>query len=324
MKAAFLLDKENYHRIYSKETIENISKMVELKGRFDIKDILNDELKDVEVVFSGWGGIQINDEVISHMPNLKLVLYGAGSIKRIQTKEMWESGIRISSASEMNAIPVAEYCYSVIQLSSKNFFRYINSNNEKVDVYQEVKGFYNRKIGIISYSKVGKKLIELLESTNNEIYLYDPYIKDSIKQKINVNTVGLDYIFENCDIISLNSPLLPETENMINYKLLSLMKEDSVFINTARGKIVNHTDLEKVAAERNDITFILDVTYPEPLPSSSILNKLKNVLLTPHIAGSLGDEIYLMGDAMYKELKLYLQSNSLQFEITKKEFERMA
>lgn len=325
MKAVYLLDLSNYNRIYSDKTKERINKKVDVLGRYDLDELENVDLKDVEIVFSGWGGIQFTDYVLSKLPKLKVIFFGAGSIKRVQTKEMWNKNIRITSASSVNAIPVAQYCLSVIQLASKNFFR-LSKKSElyKNDVYDNVKGFYGRKIGIISYSKVGRELINYLKNTNNDLYLYDPYLSADDGEKIGAKVVGLDYIFKNCDIVSLNSPLLEETVNMINKDYLDLMKKDAVFINTARGKIVNHCDLIEVFSKRKDLLAILDVTYPEPLDKSSKLLEMENVIITPHIAGSLGDEIYSMGDLMYNELLNYLNSGKLDFEITEKDFKRMA
>lgn len=328
MKCVFLLDKNNFERIYSKEVINKISDKIEIIGRFESVDEIP-EGSDINIVFSGWGGVPINKKAIDKMPNLKLVLYGAGTIKKIQSEEMRDKGIRISSASQANAIPVAQYTTSLIQLLLKDFFRLSkiskNIRNNKLDVYNLNKGFYNRNIGIISYSNIGKRVIENIQKlSNNNIFVYDPYYSEEYLKEKGLIKSTLQDIFSNCDVVSLHSPLIKETEYMIGYEHFSSMKENASFINTARGKIIKTDELIRAFTERKDLMAILDVTDPEPLEDNSPLYDMDNIILSPHIAGSLGNETYLMGESMYDELIRFLNGEELEYEITKEKFKRMA
>lgn len=328
MKAVFLLDEDNYNIIYSEDCIKKIGEEVEILGRFDrLEGDLN--LSDVDFVFSGWGAVPIDKKALEVMPKLKVVFYGAGSIKRVQTEEMWQKPVRITSASTANAIPVAQYTTSLIQLLLKNFFvlsrRVKDLRQNKMDVHKLTDGFYKRKIGIISYSKIGKEVIKNIQNlSENEIYIYDPLYDESFFNEKGLIKASLDEIFEKCDVVSLHSPLLKETEGMINCEHFAKMKEGASFINTARGKIINTDDLIKVFKERDDLTAILDVSEPEPLEKDSDLYDMENIILSPHIAGSLGNETFLMGKLMYEELIRYLETGDLKYEINHDDFLRMA
>ena len=328
MKAVFLLDADNYKIIYSEECIKKISEKVHIIGRFDRLEGAPD-LSDVDFVFSGWGAVPIDKKALKAMPKLKAVFYGAGSIKKVQTEEMWQKPVRITSASTANSIPVAQYTTSLIQLLLKDFFTLTRKAKDlrqnKMDVHNLTKGFYKRKIGIISYSKIGKEVIKNLKNlSENEIYIYDPfYDQDFFKEK-GLIKASLEEIFEKCDVVSLHSPLLKETEDMINYKHFSKMKQSAAFINTARGKIINTDDLIKIFRDRTDLTAILDVSDPEPLDKDSALYDMDNVILSPHIAGSLGNETFLMGELMYDELIRYIETGDLKYEISHEDFLRMA
>lgn len=328
MKAVFLLSEENYKRIYSDACLEKIKKEVEVLGRFDsIAEAV--DLSDVDFVFSGWGAVPMDKIALDAMPKLKLVLYGAGSIKRVQTDYMWERGVDITSASSANAIPVAQYTTSLIQLLLKDFFKLTSiSKSErinKLDVYNLSKGFYKRNIGIISYSKIGQAVINNLKYlSDNNIYVYDPFYDEDFFRKEGLIKAELNEIFDKCDVISLHSPLLKETEDMITIEQFSRMKENASFINTARGKIINTEDLIKVFTSRSDLTAILDVTDPEPLSKDSSLYDMDNIILSPHIAGSIGNETYLMGEMMYDELIRYINGSELKHQITHEDFRRMA
>lgn len=111
---------------------------------------------------------------------------------------------------------------------------------------------------------------------------------------------------------------------MIDKKYFEMMKENAVFINTARGAIVNESEMIEVLKKRKDITAYLDVVYPEPPAKDSLLYELENVFLTPHIAGSEGNEVARMGQFMLDELKRFVKNEPLKYEITKSMYERMA
>src|SRR5690606_39096429 len=95
------------------------------------------------------------------------------------------------------------------------------------------------------------------------------------------------------------------------------MKRGATFINTARGAVVNEEDLIAVFRERTDLQALLDVTYPEPPANDSPLYVLDNVLITPHIAGSIGPECRRMAAYMIEELKRFINNEPLKWGLTK-------
>src|SRR5699024_11804912 len=122
----------------------------------------------------------------------------------------------------------------------------------------------------------------------------------------------LEDIFKNADVVSLHAPLLQETKGMITASHFQSMKENASFINTARGEIVREVEMLDVLKEREDLTAILDVVYPEPPAADSLLYTLPNVILTPHIAGSEGKECARLGTYMLDEFRRYLQGEDLK------------
>lgn len=190
--------------------------------------------------------------------------------------------------------------------------------------YLTIRGSYKSKVGLISLSSVGRKTNEFLQNFDVEVLAYDPFVSEEAAKALNVKRVSLEEIFTESDVVSLHSPLLPETEGMIDGKLLSSMKERATFINTARGAIVKEEEMIEVLNNRPDLTAILDVTNPEPPVKDSPLFTMENVVLTPHIAGSLGNETGRLGEYMLHELKSYLKAEPLQYEITEGRFKTLA
>lgn len=102
------------------------------------------------------------------------------------------------------------------------------------------------------------------------------------------------------------------------------MKTNATFINTARGAIVKEDELIKVFKKREDLTAILDVTNPEPPVTESPLYDMDNIVITPHIAGSAGNEVARMSKMVGDEAIRYVQNKPLQHQITKKDYQTMA
>ena len=118
--------------------------------------------------------------------------------------------------------------------------------------------------------------------------------------------VTLADVFRLADVVSLHTPLLPETVGLVTGAHLATMKSGATFINTAWGPIVRQTQMIDVLARRPDLQAVLDVCDPEPPGADSLLYTLPNVVLTPHIAGSVGTECRRMGRYMVEELERYL------------------
>ena len=139
-----------------------------------------------------------------------------------------------------------------------------------------------------------------------------------------VERVSLEELFARSDIISLHTPWLPATEGLITGELLASMKLNATLINTSRGAIVREQEMIAVLRQRPDLWAVLDVVYPEPPVPSSPLYELPNVVLTPHIAGSMQDECRRMGQYVIGELKRYLAGEPLKWGLTKERAARMA
>ena len=116
----------------------------------------------------------------------------------------------------------------------------------------------------------------------------------------------------------------PQTVGMLKYDLFSKMRENAVFINTGRGAQVVEDDLVRILRERPGLTALLDVTYPEPPVDGHPFYTLPNCLLTPHIAGSAGDELARMGEYMLTECQAYLGGKPCKYEVSIKMLETMA
>lgn len=330
-KGLFIMDDDLFEKVYTPTVQKEISQYIDIIGEPLTKDNCqehSDLLKQAEVIFSGWGAPIFDPSFLEKAPCLEAIFYAAGTMKKLLSDEVWERGIKVTTANKANAIPVAEFTLSEILFSLKNGWQLSRQlKTEKTylnGMYQPLIGAYQSTVGIISLSQIGRKVVELLQHFDLEILAYDPFVKEDEASRLNVKLCTLEDIFKKSDVISLHSPLLPDTKGMITGEHFRLMKEHATFINTARGAIVREEEMIEVLQERSDVMALLDVTYPEPPVEESLLYSLPNVVLTPHIAGSSGNERGRLGAFMLEEIKRYTAGKPLEHEITEQMYRNMA
>lgn len=277
-----------------------------------------DLLRQAEVIFSGWGAPKLDDPFLDSVPALKLFLYGSGSIRGFTTPAFWKRNIPICSAWAANAVPVAEYTVSQILFSLKHGWRFA-AEVKRLGAYPPrwtVPGAYQTPVGLISLGMIGRLVAEKLKAFDVRVFAYDPFVKPETAKELGVTLLPLDELFRTCDVVSLHTPWLPETVGLITGAHLASMKAGATFINTARGAIVREPEMIDVLEKRPDLMALLDVTYPEPPPPGSKLYTLPNVILTPHIAGSMNAECRRMGRYMIDELDRYLAGRPLRWQVS--------
>ncbi|MFF3125280.1 hydroxyacid dehydrogenase [Streptomyces sp. NPDC057908] len=251
-------------------------------------------LADVEVLVTGWGCPPLDGAALDAAPHLRAVVHTAGTIRGHITEACWERGIEVSSAAAANALPVAEYTVAMILLSGKRVlerardYRTERRRDNSLATSAEV-GNYGRTVGILSASLIGRRVIELLRPYDLPVLLHDPYVSEAEAAALGVRPVGLGELFARSDVVSVHTPLLPATRGLVSRELLTSMRPDSVLINTSRGAVVDQDALVDVLRQ-GTIRAILDVTEPDTLPATHPLWECDNVTITPHLAGSQGNE----------------------------------
>jgi phosphoglycerate dehydrogenase-like enzyme len=171
---------------------------------------------------------------------------------------------------------------------------------------------------------IGSLVIKLLNKTDLDLLVYDPYLHDTDAEALGVKKVSLEELFASCRTISNHLANLPVTQGILNKTLFGKMSETAAFINTGRGAQVVEADLIEALKEEPGRTAVLDVTDPEPVSAESELLRMPNVIITPHIAGSTGSEVMRMGDFMAEELIRYIRGENLKYAVTLSMLERMA
>lgn len=329
MKALYVMNHESFELVYPSAIRSQIEKLVQIVSPPMSKDELMKDLSilhDIDIIISSWGAPTFDEKLLQAAPNLKAVFYGAGSIKNFVTDAFWERDILITSAYAANAVPVAEFTLAQIIFSLKKgwYWSQQAKQGRRRDVTMEIPGLYKSTVGIISLGMIGRMVCEHLKRFDLNVIAYDPFATEETASELNVKLVSLEEIFEQSDVVSLHTPWLKETEGMITGKLFASMKKNATFINTSRGAIVREDEMIEVLKQRPDLYSVLDVTYPEPPLPDSPLYSLPNVILTPHIAGSVTNECARMGEYVIEEIKRFLDGKEPVWPISQKQSKTMA
>lgn len=320
--------------VYTPETLENLAAIADLAPTpITREEILAapERFTEVEVIFSTWGMPKFSEEELAAcLPSLRAVFYAAGSVQAF-AREHLTRGVRVFSAWASNAVPVAEYTVAQILLANKGFFRScrIMSGGDHKGAkayFRKMPGNYGARVGIIGAGMIGKMVLRRLRDYRLETVTYDPFLSDEAAAELGTRKVSLEELFESCSVISNHVANLPATVGMLHYGLFSRMSETATFLNTGRGAQVVEADLIRALTECPDRTAVLDVTMPEPPEADSPFYSLPNVFLTPHIAGSAGDEVARMGEQMAQTYALWLEKGEekLDCEVTFPMLETMA
>jgi phosphoglycerate dehydrogenase-like enzyme len=329
LKALYLLDHESFDLIYGQPERDDIAALLDIYAPVQTKKMLAADssiLGQAEVIMSGWGMARMDEAFLRAAPRLKAVFFASGSVKSFVTDASWGRGVIVSSAWAANAVPVAEYTLSQILFGLKQCWHYSRAYRQgrRHPGVSGVLGAYGGVVGLISLGMIGRLVCEHLKRFDVKVIAYDPFISSERAKELGVELCGLDELFRRADVVSHHTPDLPETRGMITGEHLRSMKQKATFINTARGAVVRQDEMLAALAERKDLTAVLDVTTPEVPQADSPLWTLENVILTPHIAGSQGQECRRMARYMVEELRRYLAGRPLAWAVTKEMAARMA
>ncbi|MEV0148811.1 MULTISPECIES: hydroxyacid dehydrogenase [unclassified Nonomuraea] len=323
-KALFAMSEEHLALLFPAPLLRRLDTLADIDvtlvaERFDDPRL---PLADTEILLTGWGCPPLDEALLAAAPRLRAVLHAAGSVKSLVTPACWERGLLVSSAAAANAVPVAEYTVGAILLAGKGVFalneRYRRERAFTLAKIEQGIGNNGRRVGIVGASRIGRKVLELLAPYDLDLCLYDPYTRVP-----GVPQASLEELLRRSDIVSLHAPATPETWHMLDRERLALMPDGAVLINTARGSLVD-TDALVTELRSGRLSAMLDVTEPEPLPSDSPLFDLPNAFLTPHIAGSHGNELSRMGAAVVDELERLSAGLPLAHRVHHDDLDRVA
>ena len=332
MKIALLSEEpQNLQRVFPEELRERLAALGELYGPVLSKATLEKHKRftcDCEAIFSTWGMAPLStQEIQTYFPNLRAVFYAAGTVQYF-ARPFLERGVEVFSAWQANAVPVAEFTFAQIVLAAKGYFQSAGRCKKGYwsaqHMAQRHPGNYRLQVGIVGVGSIGSLVCERLKTIDCEALAYDPYLSEERARALGVRLVSLPELFSSCDVISNHLANKEELAGIFHYELLSRMKPNATFINTGRGRQVVEKDLARALREEPGRAALLDVLTKEPYAPWNPLMRRKNAFLTPHIAGSMGREVWRMAEYMIEEFGRWSAGGQTHYGVTLQMLETMA
>jgi D-3-phosphoglycerate dehydrogenase / 2-oxoglutarate reductase len=211
-----------------------------------------------------------------------LVRFGIG-MESVEIDAATRLGIPVSNTPGGNANAVAEQTLAMILCITRRIAQYDKEMKEGIWSTVLTPSF-SGKVGLIGFGAIARELAIFLKIFPVEVIVYDVVRDADAEKTYGVRYVNLDELITESDFISLHIPVTEKTKGMVDKKFLSSMKSTAFLINTSRGAIINENELIDALMKKTIAGAALDVFEKEPLPVSSLLTDMDNVLLTPHSA----------------------------------------
>lgn len=234
-------------------------------------------------VLTGWGTRPPTPAVLERAKNLHVISHTAGSVRWLPRQAL-ELGIIVASAQAGIARTVAEYCLLSAILLLRQYADLPAGRRPPTET------LYGKTVGLVGFGHVARLFRQLLVPFGCRVLVSDPALNDEDAIRFGVERADLQGLLSHSKVISLHAPDIPSTRGIISARELALIPDGAVFLNSARGRLVE-TDALTEAVKTGRFSAALDVTDPEPLPEDHPLRGLPHVLLTPHIAGPTDDDL---------------------------------
>ncbi|MDR7275028.1 hydroxyacid dehydrogenase [Catenuloplanes atrovinosus] len=324
-RALLVMDESSFRAHFDAERLDRLAGMVALGDPVRVGELdspaAQRSLARADVLLTSWGAPRLTEERLAGADRLRAVIHCAGTVRTLVSDAVWRRGLRVSNAADINAIPVAEFTLAAIILAGKKAPFLAADRQAAATGWGHRNGYgdlsnYRRTIGVVGFSRIGRRVVRLLGLLDHaQCLVADPFADPDEVRRAGGVPADLPGLLRGSDVLTLHAPENAQTRGMIGAAELALLPDHATVINTARGSLIDPVALE-AECRSGRLFAILDVTDPEPLPAAHPLRSLPNVMITPHIAGSLGTEILRLSDFALDELGRWLAAEPLRAEVT--------
>lgn len=251
----------------------------------NVEDII-EAAKDADGI--GLVYVDMNKELIDKLDNCKVIVrYGIG-YDSVDVKAATDRGIIVCNLPDYCQPDVATHTMALLlDLCRKAtlFDRYVRDGNWNSNYGYPINRISSLTLGLIGFGSVARLFVKYMSGFEMNIIAYDPFCPNNLFKELNVKRVTLDELYAKADAISIHTPLTPETKHLINKNSLAKMKDGVLIINTARGSIINLSDLLEALDSGKVKAAGLDVVETEPITDkNNKIYKYENIIINPHTA----------------------------------------
>ncbi len=237
------------------------------------------------------GRLVIDEKVLSVASRLKMIQRTGVGTEMLDLEAIKRHNIPVYVNRGINARSVAEHTMTMMLCCLKNI-PLINKNVKsgiwkKQETGVSCHELYGKTVGLVGIGAIGKQVALYLKAFGAKVLYTDIFqLPKDQEEDLSVQFVDtFDAMISNVDILSFHCPLTQDNKEMLNANTIEKMKDGAIVVNTARGKLINESALYEALLNGKLRAAALDVHYEEPLPSNPLLQKMDNLVLTPHIGG---------------------------------------
>jgi D-3-phosphoglycerate dehydrogenase / 2-oxoglutarate reductase len=243
---------------------------------------------DVLVIRSG---TKVTAEVIAAADRLKVIGRAGSGLDNVDTHAATRRGIVVMNTPGGNTVTTAEHTMAMICAMTRRIPQANASTRAGKWEKEKFMGveLYNKTLGVLGMGQIGGYLTKLAQGVGMNVIGYDPYLAEERARKMGVEVVDLPELFRRADVISVHTPLTPETRSLINRQAIEQMKTGVMIVNCARGGIIDEADLYEALKSKRVVAAAFDVFEEEPVKPDHPLLTLDNFICTPHIGASTGE-----------------------------------
>lgn len=273
----------------------------------------------VDVLFTGWGVPKLGADFYEAAKDLKIIAHTGGTVADMVDENFINRGdIRILSGNDYYAESVASATICYILLALRKLYRTLKITEEKGWFHIDYnRGLRKRTVGLVSFGMISKHVARMLQPFDCKVKVWSSHaISEEEKAKYNIEQCSLEELFSTSDVVSVHSGLSEKTYHLVDGRLMGMMKQDALIVNTARGAVIDEAALEPLC-QAGKISAILDVFEVEPLPMDSKLRGLDNVIIVPHDGGPTIDVHHLVTLGLIDDVRKFFNGeNELVNEIS--------
>ena len=251
------------------------------------------ELPDAEIVISQpfWPAY-MTKERFEKAKKLKLIITAGIGSDHTDLQAAMDKGVTVAEVTYCNSISVSEHIVMMILALVRNYIPsygwVIKGGWNIADCVERSYDLEGMNIGTVAAGRIGLAALRRLKPFDVKLHYYDKHrLPKEVEQELGLTFhPNVESLVKVCDVVTINTPLHPETENLFDDKLISKMKRGSYIVNTARGKIVDRDAVVRALESGQLAGYAGDVWFPQPAPKDHPWRTMPHHGMTPHISGS--------------------------------------
>ncbi|CAN5809161.1 hypothetical protein BH24DEI2_BH24DEI2_17230 [soil metagenome] len=236
------------------------------------------------------GGVEYTAAVMDKAPNLKVIARTGIGVDTVDVTAATARGIAVVNTPDAPSVPTAEQTMMLLLAVAKQLKQSelrLRAGEGNFHARHNALELAGKTLGLAGFGRIARLVARMAQGFAMTVVTFDPYVPAEVLEGTGVERApSFDKLLARSDIVSLHTPLLPETRHLMNAAAFAKMKRGSLFINAGRGGLVDEAALLAVVTSGHLFGAGLDVTDPEPARPDNPLLHLENVVVTPHVASA--------------------------------------